>query len=676
VDALRAAFLCLLGATLFLSPLVASRFEPVFVQTMHLLTLVALLAFLVRQRLLAKPLAVTPLDGWLLAFLGWALLSIISSVYKHATLTEFLNLANGAILLWLLVQDGRSPAVFGAMAFCLLASAGVASIIGLREYGLSGDPSWRTFSTFFNPNLFATFLITLFPLGIGFLLTARHRMVAFISGLIVALMAAALMATGSRAGVGCGMLGVLVFGVGILWRRPVLPKAVWGRALVVILLVALASLRVARPLVGRIATTTTAQAHSGSFRVLTWQATLDMARAHPLFGTGLGTYGSVFPQYARSGYTGMAHNSFLQYASETGLPGLAFFLLFLLSFAWKAGWPLFRGFGGLQDVPKDSPFALFDPGLVGPGLVGGILASAAHNLVDYGWYLFGAAMPFWAILGLGAALAPPSPVLSGVRARIFLGFGGLYALIFAVASIPLWLAGLSGSRAQAALAEGDVRGALEAYRTAARLDPLDALWQCSPGQILAAKARQTGNPQDIEEALSHFRKAIALQPTDAIHRYWLGKMLSQAGRLQEAVSTYHEALQVNPHSTAVLLELARTYERVGQKEEALATYRRLADQEKSAFETVKAIPELIDTRYAEAHRALGKEAAASGSLQEAISHYKAALGVIDQYQKALKASPAAYLDQERGKTEAIEQMRQEIMRELELEERKQRQGGL
>ncbi len=510
-DILGAACLLFLGAALFLAPLTASRFEPVTTRSMQLLILVALGAYALRQRQAGRAAEVMTADWLLLAFLGWALLSIIPSVYKHATLAEFANLASYTAAFWLLTRLASRPAVFAGMAACLLAAGGTASMAGLREYGLSGDPTWRAFSTFFNPNLFAAFLITLLPFALACLLSARSPMAAFGSGLAAFLMGAALMATGSRAGVGFGLFGVTLAGLGALLRRPALPRSSWMRLLIVLALLCLISPRVARPFTERIASTTTTQAHSGSFRLLTWQATLDMVKSRPILGTGLGTYGSVFPQYARSGYTGMAHNSYLQYASETGLPGLLLFLAFLLALARHALLPLLRPTFSPRwpDIPEDASFACYDARLLGWGLAGGAFAAAGHNLIDYGWYLFGSAMSFWAVLGLLVSLTASPEPLSGVKRKVFTALAACFALTFALGTIPAWLTAMNASRAETALKSGNLLAAEEAYRAAVRLDPWDASYQRSLAQVLSARAAQTGSSADQEEALLRFRKAVA-----------------------------------------------------------------------------------------------------------------------------------------------------------------------
>ena len=61
-------------------------------------------------------------------------------------------------------------------------------------------------------------------------------------------------------------------------------------------------------------------------RILVWRQTVKMIADYPLIGSGPGTYATVFTQYQPPGILGryfMAHNDYLHFISETGLPVLA-----------------------------------------------------------------------------------------------------------------------------------------------------------------------------------------------------------------------------------------------------------------------------------------------------------------------------------------------------------------
>ena len=243
----------------------------------------------------------------------------------------------------------------GASTWTLLvALTTTATLLALRactEYlinRLIGIPNWRVFASFFNPNLLAGYLVMSAPLTMGILLalerwgkSGQTQRAAFslapIQGwtalLTVALwlQLSALVLTGSRMGVVAfvGAFGVFL-GLALWWM--VLTRAFLLRlALVGVLLIGVVwlSLPAAQRLTPQAATQ---EVYSGSFRFETWKGTLRMVLANPVLGVGLGAFEWRYPRYASVGFTRLAHNSYLELASEAGIPALL--LLLALGIGW------------------------------------------------------------------------------------------------------------------------------------------------------------------------------------------------------------------------------------------------------------------------------------------------------------------------------------------------------
>ena len=88
-------------------------------------------------------------------------------------------------------------------------------------------------------------------------------------------------------------------------------------------------------------------------------STLHMAVAHPWFGTGLGTWPTVYPEYAIidvGAFANQAHNDWLQWTAEGGFP---FGMMLASLFVWSLR-PAFRSVWGL-----------------------GVVAVFVHAIVDY-----------------------------------------------------------------------------------------------------------------------------------------------------------------------------------------------------------------------------------------------------------------------------------------------------
>jgi O-antigen ligase len=147
--------------------------------------------------------------------------------------------------------------------------------------------------------------------------------------------------------------------------------------------------------------TTTKRGLVDEFRLYTWRGTAKMALANPVFGTGPGTFPALYPRYAEVGRTGLAHQSYLQVAAESGIPAA----LGLLTAALLA----------LASVRRGN--------LVCAALAGGLLAALLRSCFDSEWALMGNSLPFWTIAGL---LTPPiNPLREAGEGRRLSGGGRL-----------------------------------------------------------------------------------------------------------------------------------------------------------------------------------------------------------------------------------------------------------
>ena len=125
-------------------------------------------------------------------------------------------------------------------------------------------------------------------------------------------------------------------------------------------------------------------ATSLSARITYWEAAWDNSLAHPLLGSGPGTFLRVFSQ-VKSEDAEMArltHNDYLQQASDSGWPSALVYL------AW-IGLPLLvaRPRNGLSERPVQTAVWL------------GLCGWALQNFIEFGLYIPGLAWPFFLLLG-------------------------------------------------------------------------------------------------------------------------------------------------------------------------------------------------------------------------------------------------------------------------------------
>lgn len=130
-------------------------------------------------------------------------------------------------------------------------------------------------------------------------------------------------------------------------------------------------------------------------RFLNWKAAFAIWLEHPFIGTGLGTFGVMYPQYMQSGANEAqyAHNTYLQFGAELGILGLV--LVLWLAGCW--GVDVLKGLQQnfkVEDQEKNSCF------LYGLGIALAGLGFLLHNIIDFDFYMFPLGLFGLAMLGL------------------------------------------------------------------------------------------------------------------------------------------------------------------------------------------------------------------------------------------------------------------------------------
>jgi O-antigen ligase len=128
------------------------------------------------------------------------------------------------------------------------------------------------------------------------------------------------------------------------------------------------------------------------------KAALDIFRDNPVVGVGLNNYALVSPRYDRADaaswnhFTPIVHNVYLLIAAETGIIGLAAFVVFL-SILMIQAWRI------IAQAPNDTVW------VAGVGILGGLIAMGIHSMVDYVFLGSGLVFTqFWLLAGLTASL--------------------------------------------------------------------------------------------------------------------------------------------------------------------------------------------------------------------------------------------------------------------------------
>jgi O-antigen ligase len=140
---------------------------------------------------------------------------------------------------------------------------------------------------------------------------------------------------------------------------------------------------------------------AGSTRVVIWKQSWEMVKDAPWMGVGLGHYALYYPRYRdpsdqNAGF--FAHNDYLQIWVEAGLPGLLLLIAVLVTVLLAYVRTLRRSIAASQRIELTALFA-------------GLLATAAHSVVDFNLYVLSTMMLAGLVLGRLHELV--YPVISG-----------------------------------------------------------------------------------------------------------------------------------------------------------------------------------------------------------------------------------------------------------------------
>jgi tetratricopeptide (TPR) repeat protein len=390
----------------------------------------------------------------------------------------------------------------------------------------------RVFGSFVYPNTLAGYLVVAFAPVIAWI-WARARSwntsVKWATLLIVAgLMVFCLVLTGSRGGF-VAFAASVAAGLWCLARgrsRHVVTVIAVGLALLVVVFAA----GHRHGLIG---------VGTGSFEARKdyWRGAVAIARDHPWWGTGPGTFGSIYPKYkaATTEEAQLVHNNFLEMWCDSGI-----FAFIVFAALWLVA---------LRDAFRLARQRVGDSAAV--AICAGLTGWAVHSLVDFDLYVPGTALPAFLLLGALQGLKELreiSPVAPRGFSRWFLG-----AVCAVVAVVVFWAegrevaAGFAHARARE-LGPLNAPGALAEARRAIALAPHDSRYDVTAGDLAVILQR-------YDEAIEHYRQAIDNDPYRAGYHWRLARAEMAAHGVSEAArEQLRWAVKLNPTRYSHLAE--------------------------------------------------------------------------------------------------------------------------
>ena len=393
-------------------------------EALLLLVAGAWLARLAIRRQDVQRRATRPALLWPLAiFIGAMLLSLLVTWSLQYSVKELIKWSE-VLLVYLLVALGVRGKWARALVLAVVITGALAALHGIYQFLFRVGPEgfvlfgrfMRAYGTFEQPNPYGGYLGLTLPVALGLVVVAalglgrwsrRGRWFTLtVAGISAVLMLAALIMSWSRGawlGFGAALVGMTIALVVKSGRGVVL--SVILVALVAYALLAGGLAQVPPSLIQRfsdfvpylgVSDVRGAEITDANFAVLErvahWQAAWQMWTDHPWLGVGIGNYEPVYPRYALPQWPlalGHAHNYYLNIAAETGIIGLAAYLV-LWTVALFQTWRVVRRASGWELG-------------VALGVLGVIIHLSVHNFVD-NLYVHGMYLQLAVLLGLIAGI--------------------------------------------------------------------------------------------------------------------------------------------------------------------------------------------------------------------------------------------------------------------------------
>jgi O-antigen ligase len=484
----------LLGTVIFISPLLEASWDVWSKTVIHSLTIILLLVILLQTK--TRPVRIYPkFLGFFALFIAWLFVTNMTAKVRFNAGLEFNNWVN-YLLLFLIItnlpdfDENKILKYVTITTFCLTVIAFYERITStaLMQYSL------------FNANILSGYLVVSLPVMFYYLnVTLSGAKIYVLSNMMkligLACVLACLLFTKSAGAIAALVVSVMIVmkpGPGV--SKPVLYSCmalVAGLTLVFIDTTSLMD------------------------RYFWWQAAIEMFVANPLTGIGLGGFEFAYPAYKISYMSSMfAHNTYLQLLAETGIAGLALFIVVVVY---------------ILKTVRNICFRI------------SIIACLAQNLFDYNLYILATGILFWIITFLSVRQTTEKQYSLAYPAHYFI----LIAIIIFGSNVMTSF--ISTNR----YLEGNPEKAVS-------LAPDLWLAYDSLAQKTLREYESDGYTSDIYETIPVLQTGLKYNPYNTSALLTLAQLYRIAGEYQQANRCFAQAVASNPYNAVKYNNLWKT----------------------------------------------------------------------------------------------------------------------
>lgn len=267
----------------------------------------------------------------------WAAFAIPFCVSRVGTLLGVFMLTKAFLFYFYLINRLKTKRQLKIIINMLILAMTIQGLLGLLQkvtghgLGLSfwgekiiryGSDLSRVRGTLGAPNQYGAFIILIMPMAITFYATAKKRKEKIILLIALLISMSGLFFSLSRSS-WFGLIGALILILTILYKQKQLSARMLRGILAVSLLILVFALVFWDIIVLRFQT-----GEKGQYRMLMIDLAFPIILSHPIFGVGLFNY--QYHSFSDFEFWHPVHNTILRIAAEMGIPGLIFFIWFIV----------------------------------------------------------------------------------------------------------------------------------------------------------------------------------------------------------------------------------------------------------------------------------------------------------------------------------------------------------
>jgi O-antigen ligase len=357
--------------------------------------------------------------------LNWAILGVCAvgilqllfhfSAYPFLTRAELLRAVAAWIIFFLATQAFRSRAELQGLAWFVMLFCFLVSLLAIAQYFTAGDQIFwfrdagsglKPFGPYVNRNHFGGFVELTLPTGLGLLMfRGLRRDLVPIGTVLVLVPISAVVLSSSRGGIIGVAAEICMLAVFRLSRRKSDKLRMGPVAVAIVAAVLLIGWIGASNALARFTPGRTTGVSLGK-RVAMSRGAINIFRAHPVFGSGLGTIVAVYPRFETmydSKLVDHVHDDYAETLAETGILGGLCGAAFLLI--------LFRG--AFQNLTAEQGH--FSRALHA-GSTAAVVGMLLHSFVDFNLHIAANALLF--LVQASVVMTPPVASAGSTRSKL------------------------------------------------------------------------------------------------------------------------------------------------------------------------------------------------------------------------------------------------------------------